>query len=71
MIDREDHSLALGEVDHFSTGLHARSLLGQHKLTARKVPTWLGKQKRDLQWKYMLTVEILMKAIEIPRYVLQ
>ena len=70
MMDREDHSLSLSEVNHFSTRLHARSLLCQHELASGKIAAWLREKKCDLQGKYVLTVEILMKAIEVARYVL-
>ena len=49
----------------------ARSLLGQHQLTAREVAPGLREQDRDLHWEHVLPVQVLMQAVVIARGVLQ
>src|ERR1700736_409077 len=51
--------------------LHARPLLGQDKLAAGEIASWLGEQDGDLEWESTLAVKVLMQAVEVPRHVLQ
>src|ERR1700724_3331059 len=71
MVDRKDHSLALRERHDLRTRLHARPLLGQHEVSAGEVGIRAREQKRDLQRKDMLSVEILMQAVVVALTVLQ
>src|ERR1700677_1071414 len=64
-IHSEHYAVALGERDDGGSGLHARPLLRQHELAALEVDAGLGQQRRDLQRKNVLAVEILMQAVVV------
>ena len=61
----EGHSVSFSERHHFGTRLHARTLFDQNKFAASEILSRLRQQNRNLDGKYMLPVQILVKAIEI------
>src|ERR1700724_95897 len=71
MGDRKDHGFALRERHDLRTRLHARPLLGEHEVSAGEVGIRPRQQKRDLQRKDVLAVEILMQAVVVALAVLQ
>jgi hypothetical protein len=64
---REDHRLALLEVDHAAARLGARALLDQQELPAREVLARLAQENRQLDGKDHLAVEILVEAANLRR----
>jgi hypothetical protein len=65
MVDRENHTLALAERDDLDPRLHARTLLSQDKFASGEIDAGPREQKRDLERKDVLAVEVLMKAVVI------
>ena len=61
----ECHSVTLAERNDFWTRLHARTLLGEHKLAAREISLWFTQQDCYLYGEDVLPVEILMQAIVV------
>ena len=59
-VDREDDSIPLAKWHNLDARLHTRPLLGQYEFTAYEVPLRDRQEKGGLQWKQMLTVEVLM-----------
>ena len=70
MMHGEGHSIALLEGNDFGPRLHAWTLFGEDELASRKVLLRLGEQDRDLNWKHMLTVKILMETVIVPSTIL-
>src|SRR4051812_22395912 len=68
---RENHAIALLKRHDLHSRLHARPLLGQHKLTARKVFLWFREQESYLQRENMFAVKVLVQAIIIVLAVLE
>ena len=60
LVDREDHGVTLRERHDFGARLHPRALLRQHEFAAGEIRTGARQQKRDLQRKRVLAVQILM-----------
>ncbi len=71
MMDREHHRIALPQRNHLHTRLHPGTLLRQNKLAAGKVAFRLGQQKRYLERKHVLSVEVLMQTVVVISAVLQ
>src|SRR5438876_10623301 len=71
MAHREHHRIALAELHDLGARLHARALLAQHEFAAGEIAPGLREQDRQLQWKHMLAVEILMQAVIVTGAVLQ
>src|SRR5215468_9007459 len=65
MMHCESDTVSLAQRHDFRAGLHPRSLLGEHKLSASEVPTRPRQQDRYLDGEHMLSVEILMEAVVI------
>src|SRR5688572_1962287 len=65
MVYREDHSVTLAQRDDLDSRLHARTLLGQNELAAREVLPWLREKERDLEREDVVTVEVLVQAVEV------
>jgi hypothetical protein len=65
MANREDHTLSLAQANDLDPRLHARALLGEYELAACKINAWLGEQKRDLERKYVLAINVLMQTVVI------
>jgi hypothetical protein len=63
-IDREYDAVSLSQFDDLNPRLHTRALFCQHELSAFEV-ILIAKQYHDLQWEHILTIQILMQAIEI------
>jgi len=66
---REDNAISLEERNYFGPGLHPGALLRHHELTPGKILLRLGEQDRDLQRENVLTVDILMQTVVVPRHV--
>ena len=71
IMDCEGYSITLLKWYDLGTTLHARPLFGQDELATRKVLSWLGKENRDLDRECDITIEILMKAVEVTCDILQ
>lgn len=65
VMNGKDHSLSLHEGNDLCSGLHARSLLGQHEFTACEIFGRVRKEDGDLKWKHMFAVEVLMQTVEV------
>jgi hypothetical protein len=63
--DRKDHGISLTQRHHLDAALHAWPLLRHAEFSTSEVLLGLGEQNRDLYWEYVITVEVLMKAIEV------
>jgi len=71
LIDGENHGVPLTQRDDLHTLLASRCTFSHHELAAEKILTGLGQQDRDLQWKNMLAVEVLMQTVVVALSVLQ
>src|SRR5262245_24948058 len=71
VMDGEYHGIALTQRNHHRAGLHARPLLGQYEFAPGEIAPGLGQQDRELQRKYVLSVEILMQAVIVLGAVLE
>ena len=71
MMHREDHAISSTELHYFSPRLHPRPLFCQDELTTSEVLTWNREEKRNLQRKDQIAIDVLMKTIEIAFIVLQ
>lgn len=71
VMNREGDGIPLGQPDHFHPGLHSGALLGEYKLSALKVLTGTGKKSGHLNGEDVLTVEILVQAVEISSGILE
>jgi hypothetical protein len=65
VMNSECDCVALSQRHNFGSGLHARTLFGQHELAAGKVLSRLGQKNGDLNREDMFPVQILMKAVVI------
>ena len=64
-MDCENDAIALAErYDHWPS-LHAWALLRHDELTTRKICIGLGKQNCQLDWEYVLTVEVLVQTVVV------
>src|SRR5438477_8202996 len=71
MMNSKGDGVSLAQWHHLRPGLHPGTLFGQHKLTAREVPFRLREEKRHLDRKDVLAIEVLMQAVVVPRAVLK
>src|ERR1700730_17398927 len=71
VVDREGNGIALAQRNDLGTTLHPRALLGQDELAAGEIISRLGEKDRHLDRECEVPVEILMKAVEVARDVLQ
>lgn len=70
-MDCEDDAIALAKrYDHWPR-LHARALLRHHELTTGEICIGLGKQNCQLDWEYVLTVEVLVQTVVVIHSVLK
>src|ERR1700722_10187867 len=69
--DGENHAIALLQRYDLRPRLHAWPLLGQHELAPAEVRFGPRQQSRDLEWKNMFAVKVLVQAVIVPRLVLQ
>jgi hypothetical protein len=65
MMYGERDRIPLAKRDDFRPRLHARPLLCQDELTASKIYFRFRQQYRDLDWKHVGAVQILMQAVVI------
>ena len=65
MTDREGHAITLLKGHHLSPRLHPRPLFGQDEFAPSKVLARLRKQKRDLNGKDVLPIDILVKSAPV------
>ena len=65
VIDRKDDGLALAKRNDGDAGLHARTLLGEHELSAGEVASGLTEKKSYLERKEDVAVEVLMQAVVV------
>jgi hypothetical protein len=70
-VDREHHTIALGQRQHGHARLHPGTLFGQHEFPAGEVGVRLRQQYGDLERKDFRAVKILMQAVVIARTVAQ
>jgi hypothetical protein len=56
MMHSKRNRIAPTEGNNLRPRLHARTLLRQHEVTARKIPSRFGQQNRYLKRKYVLAV---------------
>jgi hypothetical protein len=63
--------ISLAKRDDFRPRLHPRPLLRQDELTAGKIYFRFRQQYRDLDWKHVFAVQILMQAVVIANSVPQ
>ena len=71
VMDGKGYGIALPKRHDFSTALHGRPLLGEHKLAASEILARLREEDRNLDWECEITVEVLVQAIEVTRNILQ
>ena len=71
IVDSKSDPIALAQRHDLGPALHARPLLGQDKLAARKILSRLGEEDRHLKRKRELAVKILVQAVEVAGNVLQ
>jgi hypothetical protein len=71
MMDSKDHPVALLQPDDFRTGLHAGPLFRENELASGKIVAGHRKQERHLKRKHGIAVNILVKAVEVARSVLE
>ena len=67
----ECHRVSLAKWHYFRARLHPWALLSQHKLAAREIPPRFRKKKRDLDWKDILAIKILVETVVVVNTVLQ
>ena len=68
---RENRQIALPQLKDFDPRLHAGTLFGHDEVTAFEIATGFREQDCGLQRKDLFPVHVLMKAIEVPRNILQ
>jgi hypothetical protein len=71
MMNGKGHSVSAPQGHDFRSGLHPRTLLGQHELPTGKFFSRLGQQDCHLYGKYVLAIQILMQAVIVGFAVLQ
>src|ERR1700709_2861244 len=71
VVDREGNGIALAQRNDLGPALHPRTLLGQDELAAGEILPRLGEKDRHLDRECEVSVEILMKAVEVAGDVLQ
>src|SRR5215468_3673261 len=71
MVNGKGDGIALAERHDLDPALHARALLGQHKLAAGEIAPRLRQQDRHLVREGEIAIEILVQAIEITRPILE
>jgi hypothetical protein len=71
MMHGERHRVALAERDHFWPRLHTWPLLGEHEFAAGEIPLRFRQQDGHLYRESVLSVEVLMQAVEVARAVLK
>lgn len=62
----ERHRIALAKRNYLGPRLHTRPLLGEHEFASGEISLRLREQDRHLYRENVLTVEILMQAVEVP-----
>ncbi|KHJ54583.1 hypothetical protein LA66_08255 [Aureimonas altamirensis] len=70
-MDGEGYCIALSHWNHLGAALHPRTLFCQNKLAPGKITSRLRKQESNLNRKCKFAVEVLVKAVEIPRHILE
>src|SRR5437868_587426 len=71
IVHREDNAVSLAQRHYLYTRLHARPLLGHHKLASMEVSPRFREKNCQLQREDVLSIEILMKTVVISRSILQ
>jgi hypothetical protein len=71
MMHRKRDRIPLAERHDFRPRLHPRPLLRQDKLTAGKVSSRFRQQYRDLDWKNVFAIQVLMQAVVVANSVPQ
>jgi hypothetical protein len=71
MVHGEGYAITLAQRYHLRSRLHARTLFGEHKFAAREIPSRFRKKECHLDWKDMLSIKILVKAVVIACLILQ
>jgi len=59
----ENHSIPLPQRHNFRARLHARALLGEHKLAAGEIRARVRQQDRDLKRERQFAVEVLGRQL--------
>ena len=68
---REGDGIALAQRNHLRPRLHAGPLFRQNELPAGEILSRLREKERHLYGKHMLSVQVLVKTIEVACLVLQ
>ena len=71
MMHCERHRVALAKRNHLWPRLHTGPLLGEHEFTSGEISLRLREQDRHLDRKDVLTVKILMQAVEVALSILE
>jgi hypothetical protein len=71
MMHREGYAITLAQWYDFRSRLHARTLFSEHKFAAREISARFRKKECHLDWKDMLSIKILVKAVVITRPIMQ
>ena len=63
MVYRESYGITLTKRNDLWPRLHARTLFGKYKFSAREIGPRLGQQDRHLNGENMLAVKVLMQTV--------
>ena len=67
----ESDAIPLAQRYYLRSRLHARTLFGEHKFAAGEITFRFRKKECHLDWKDMLSIKILVKAVVISRSILE
>ena len=65
VVHRERHRVPLAQRNHLRPRLHTRPLLGEYEFAAGEISLRFRKQDRDLYREDVLSIKILMQAVEV------
>ena len=71
MVNRECHSVSFTKGNDFDLRLHARLLFRQYKFVTRELTSRLREQNRDLNRENILSIKVVVEAVEVAWSVLQ
>jgi hypothetical protein len=59
VVNGEYYSVALSQWHNFGPALHARTLLGNNRLSSGEIASRFGQQNRNLERKHEISVKVL------------
>src|SRR6266498_949331 len=65
MMHRKSNAISLAQRNYLGTRLHARTMFGQHKLSASKIQPRFGQQNSNLDGKDVFAIEVLMQTVVV------